>query len=520
MAINALVVEHQRECSYDWAVRIAESTGDWTKKVRRIALLVNFILQWRENRPKLKKKIPVTKLLPTTAGMERAENKLVGGIQQKHFKKEIQGLRIQNAEMRSKTSSLTALNPFVDSEGLLRAGGRLANATNLSYDTKYPKILPSSDPEVESLIISNHEAQGHAGVNHTFSWLQQHFWILDGREAVKRVVHKCFPCQKALKAPVPQKMAALPAERVDAVCAPFERTGIDVFGPFRVRISPRSYQKRWVLLFTCLTCRAVHFEILKDMSAPTFINALVRFHSRRPGLRILFSDNGTNFRGAAREMQSAITAWNTATAGDLILRGVEWKFAPPNSPHWGGVWERIVREAKRHLALLLTEKQVDLDVFTTVLVEVERIMNSRPLTYASSDIRDMTVLTPNCFLYPGIVTHSSTNILPPTPPGGDDLRYSWRKARCLVDLFWDRWTREYLHTLHRRTKWKSTSRNPLYVSQLVLILDEQMPRDQWKLARVVSLKGDPAHARTAVVETAAGKQYERHCTKLVPLELD
>ena len=203
----------------------------------------------------------------------------------------------------------------------------------------------------------------------------------------------------------------------------------------------------------------------------------------------------------------------------LIKAGIEWKFSPPTSPHWGGIWERIIREIKKHLKLTLSQTTVDLDIFATVLVEIERIMNSRPLTYASSDIRDLTVLTPACFLYPGVVFHSSANILPPTPPGGDHLRYSWRKARCLIDTYWERWSREYLHTLQKRSKWQS-SRPNLYVGQIVILTDEQSPRDQWRLARVDAIKGDPRNVRTVVVQTASGKKFERHCTKLVPLELD
>ena len=174
---------------------------------------------------------------------------------------------------------------------------------------------------------------------------------------------------------------------------------------------------------------------------------------------------------------------------------------------------------KKHLAITLSQTTVELDVFATVLIEIERIMNSRPLTYASSDIRDLTVLTPACFLYPGFILHSNASILPPTPPGGDRLRYSWRKARNLVDLYWARWSKEYLHTLQKRAKWFNSKPN-LYVGQIVLLTDNQTPRDQWKLARIESLKGDPAHVRTVIVATASGKKFERHCTKLVPLELE
>ena len=133
---------------------------------------------------------------------------------------------------------------------------------------------------------------------------------------MKREIHRCPPCQKAFKAPTPQKMAAPPSDRVD-ICAPFEVTAMDVCGPFMVR-NGRATQKRWILVFTCMTCRAVHFEVLKDMTSATFINALIRFHSRRPGLRTLYSDNAANFRGAERELRMAIQSFRSATAGEFL----------------------------------------------------------------------------------------------------------------------------------------------------------------------------------------------------------
>ena len=115
--------------------------------------------------------------------------------------------------------------------------------------------------------------------------------------------------------------------------------------------------------------------------------------------------------------------------------------------------------------------------------------------------------------------HSSINILPPAPPGGDSLRYSWQKSRELIDDFWVRFSKEYLTTLHRRKKWTKTVPN-LYVGQMVLVMDEMLPRDQWRIAVVDSVQGDGQHVRSAVVRTAAGKKIERHCTKLVGLEMD
>ena len=279
---------------FTWTLHIADKVGKWSAKVRRLAILCNFIRQWRRGR---NTKIPLTSIYPTVSDTHQARDMLIMGIQQTAFKKEINILTKQidmpNPELSNKKLCLTSLNPFIDPAGLLRAGGRLSNATSLSYDLKYPKILPKDNEHITALIREEHERQGHAGTNHTFAHLTQTYWIINGREAVKKVIQKCVKCQRISKAPTPQKMGDLPAERAD-ICSPFEATGADVFGPFSVKHGGRGYTKRWVLLFTCLACRGVHFETLRVMSAPALINALVRFHSRRPGLRILYTDCGTN----------------------------------------------------------------------------------------------------------------------------------------------------------------------------------------------------------------------------------
>jgi hypothetical protein len=128
---------------------------------------------------------------------------------------------------------MLSINPFVDAQGVLRAGGRLEFSTLCSYDRKHPMVLPSHEGAVESLIRKEHVQQLHAEVNHIIAFLRKTFFIIRERTTVGRVIAKCITCQKAFKKPQNQKMAPLPVERLD-VYAPFEATGADVFGPFSV----------------------------------------------------------------------------------------------------------------------------------------------------------------------------------------------------------------------------------------------------------------------------------------------
>jgi hypothetical protein len=142
--------------------------------------------------------------------------------------------------------------------------------------------------------------------------MRKKFFIMGSRTTIGRVISKSITCQKCFKE---QKIAPLPVSRID-VYAPFEVTGMDVIGPFHVIHGGRATTKRWVLLFSRMACRAVHFEALKDMSTSTCINAIARFQAKRPGLRTIFCDNGTNFVGAQTELTKAVDAWNNVDMVD------------------------------------------------------------------------------------------------------------------------------------------------------------------------------------------------------------
>ena len=228
VCLNVLTAEAAK-LSFEWAIRITAPVSDWTSKVKRVATFLNFIRLWRRHR---KTKFQLSHVAPTVADMRDAETKIVAGVQRSCFSKEIKSLSSDPRHLCPKNPSLTILNPFIDGQGLLRAGGRLGNATNLAYDAKYPLVLPAKSDLVDSLVRYEHERNGHSGVNHTFAQIQQRFWILKGREAVRHVLNRCVTCQKALKAPTPQMMAELPAERVDGK-PPLKLWVLISVGPFQ-----------------------------------------------------------------------------------------------------------------------------------------------------------------------------------------------------------------------------------------------------------------------------------------------
>ena len=171
--------------------------------------------------------------------------------------------------------------------------------------------------------------------------------------------------------------------------------------------------KRWVLLLTCLRVRAIHVEVVENLSANVVLNALSRFFSRQIALRTLWSDQGTNLVGAATELK---TAWKSCaeSSADFLQRcGLTWKFAPAKAPQWGGAYERMVALFKRALGGVVDSVELTIHVFHTCIVAAEHIVNTRPLVPVPVDSRDADALSPFSFLCPGAFATSAADILPP-----------------------------------------------------------------------------------------------------------
>ncbi|XP_033097261.1 uncharacterized protein LOC117101394 [Anneissia japonica] len=192
-------------------------------------------------------------------------------------------------------------------------------------------------------------------------------------------------------------MADLPKARLRVREPSFYSTGMDCWGPMTVKVR-RSQEKRWGIIFKCLTTKAVHLEIIRNMNTDEFIMAFRRFVSRRGVPKELHSDCGTNFKGAERELHECFKAMSPELQAKLAHQQVEFKFNPPNAPHFGGIWEREIKSIKNAIKCCLKDRVVTEVVLQTVIVEVESLMNSKPLGYASSNISDSDPITPHMLL--------------------------------------------------------------------------------------------------------------------------
>ena len=327
---------------------------------------------------------------------------------------------------------------------------------------------------------------------------------------VKRVVRNCVLCRKLFGRPSVQKMSDLPLERLEVGNPPFSYTGLDCFGPFMIK-QGRKEVKRYCCIFTCLNTRAVHLEMLQTMETDSFLNAFNRFVARRGLPKKVWSDNGTNFVGGRNEMQKAC---NVKINKHAVRRNVEWHFNPPGASHMGGIWERLIRTSRKVLLGLLGNNcRLSDEGLQTLLCEVERIINSRPLTKVSDDINDSAPLTPNHLLL--------LAECPSVPPGvfteTDVYKRRWRCVQHFANEFWRQWLKQYLPELHKRSKWLQPKRN-FIVGDLVLVTEENTPRGVWPLGLITeTFESKDGLVRSVKVKTRSS-YLQRPVTKLVLLE--
>lgn len=427
------------------------------------------------------------------------------------FSEEMHALQHSNPVRPS--SRLSPLSPVYDQTlGLIRVGGRLRKAEGLHEDTLHPIVL-APEHAVTKLLVQDYDNRLlHAGPERVFAEIRRTYWILRGRQAIKKHQRQCLECQKWRSKPVVPQMADLPAARLRLNQPPFWSTGVDCFGPYTIRIG-RRHEKRWGIIFKCLTTRCVHLDLVPSMDTDSFLLALRRFVARRGKPYEILCDRGTNFRGGERELQEAFEALEPSLKEQLAEQSITFRFNPPLAPHFGGAWEREIKSVKTSLQVILKDQTVSEEVLMTVLIEVEGILNSKPLGYVSSDLADPDPITPNLLLM-----GRRDSSLPQAVYGSSDLlgRRRWKHSQVLADHFWGQFTRKYLPSLQLRQKWR-TATPDLAVGQVVMVVDPQLPRALWPIGRVTRvIPSNDGKIRAAEVDIK-GNTYTRPVAKLIEL---
>ncbi|CAI6355096.1 unnamed protein product [Macrosiphum euphorbiae] len=449
----------------------------------------------------------------TLAEREAALFVVVQRTQQHHFS-DLSNMLKTKSEVTP--SSLAQLAPYTDVNGVIRVGGRL-RFSDVHHEAKHPILLPRSSHLTDLLIRHYHLSFLHGGPKLIISMLSQKFWILSSRAAVRRVIFSCVPCTRH-KAVRPQPtMADLPPFRVQPH-RPFSHVGMDYGGPFLVREHRRRNAqavKVYLALFVCMSVKAVHLEVVTDLTTDAFLAALDRFVARRGIPTNLYSDCGTNYVGAARQLKSL---FRDAKAQDRLSSHLTctWHFNPPAAPHFGGIWEAGIKSAKHHLKHVIGQQVLTYEEFHTLITRIEGILNSRPITPTSSDPHDLSALTPGHFLI-GQPIHA----LP--EPDTTNIRIlrlnRWQLIKQCHQSYWKRWSREYLSTLQSRHKWFKQSPN-LRIDDLVIVEAPSRPPTEWRLGRIIDVHpGSDEVVRVVSVRTQDGV-FKRPVVKLVRLPIE
>ena len=452
----------------------------------------------------------------TVQELTDAENYWVSIAQRESFPEELDQIKA-NVPLH-KSSYLLPLRPFLDPEhSILRVGGRMRHST-LSYSRMHPIILHSSHPLTRLIIQAEHVRLLHDGPTLLMSSLSRRYHIIGVRKSVRSVTRQCIICKRHAVKPANQLLGQLPLERVTPSSV-FTRVGVDYAGPFQIKyghVRKPTVLKAYICLFVCLAVKAVHLELVSDLTTECFVAALRRFVARRGCPSLIWSDHGTNFVGANRELKELNVFLNHQVTHGAISEfccghNITWKYIPERSPHFGGLWESAV---KNHLKRIVSPVKLSFEEFTTVLTQVEACLNSRPLVPTNSaDDDGIEVLTPGHFLIGKPVSALPD---PQLSYKSISILRRWHLCQCLIRHFWQRWQNEYLSTLNRYNKWKYPTRN-VSAGDIVVVQESGTAPTKWPLGRVLETHpGKDGLVRVVTLKTSQGT-YTRPVSKIAVL---
>ncbi|XP_045540617.1 uncharacterized protein LOC106708519 [Papilio machaon] len=432
------------------------------------------------------------------------------------FKEDIEALK--GKKKLSKGSKLTSLNPFIDDCGVLRVGGRLQRAY-ISENMKHPILIPHNSPFTYLLIADAHERTLHGGPQLMLNYLRSMYWIINAKPIVRIYVRKCVTCVRHAAQVSQQMMGQLPEARVTAQ-KPFQSSGVDYAGPINLRANKgRGYHaiKGYICLFICMATRAIHLEVVSDMTAQSFLAAYKRFVSRRGRVHDLWSDNGTTFIGGAKELKHLFDAEKSSVAPEivdfLVTNGTNWHFIPPHAPNFGGLWEAGVKSTKHHLKRVIGNSTLTFEEMTTVLCQIECCLNSRPISRISNNPEDAAPLTPGHFLVgEPLVTVPEFNY------EGSNISSlkRWQLTQRMLQDFWRRWSLEYLSQLQNRYKWAHCIPEP-NIGDVVLVKEDGLPPSRWMFGVIIDKHPGLDNLTRVVTLRYKNNEIKRPVSKLIVL---
>lgn len=445
--------------------------------------------------------------------LNKSYNFILHTAQLEMFPDEYRTLKLGNS--LSNKNRLISLTPFLDSNDILRVGGRLDNSA-YSYDIKHPILLCSKHHITKIIFQMYHLRLLHGGPQLLLSNIRQTYWPLGGRNLSKSIVKGCIKCFRFKPSNVQPIMGQLVESRTKLEF-PFLNCCVDYSGSILIaNRKGRGCQliKSYLCIFVCLSVKAIHLELVTDLTTEGFMAALNRFVARRGKPQSITSDNGTNFVGACNELYRFLQDSSSQISSEAAEQEIKFNFVPSYTPHFNGMAESAVRSTKHHLRRLLQLTHFTYEEMQTCLTQVEAVLNSRPITALSSDPSDFTPLTPAHFLI--------GRPLLSVPHAQVSERITclerYKRIEYVKQHYWARFSKEYITTLQQKTKWP-TSTSELKLGSLVLIKDKALPPLRWLLGRVVAVYPGPRDrvSRVADLRTKGGIIIRRAFNNICPL---
>ncbi|GBL78500.1 hypothetical protein AVEN_42982-1 [Araneus ventricosus] len=403
---------------------------------------------------------------------------------------------------------------------MLRVGGRLRNSI-LPYNSKHPILLPAKHKVIDMIILYYHKIQFHSGPQALLYNIRQKFLPLNERNLCMKIVHSCVTCFKANPKLSSQKMGDLPEDRVNPNFV-FNSVGIDFAGTFYIKSKLRKRDpptKIHVCIIICLSTKAIHLELVSDLSSEALIAALKRFMARRGNCRKILSDNATNLIGTKNEINRLFKLREQQDAlfqNFLSEEEITWSHIPPRAPHHGGLWEASVKSFKFYFKRVVSITCLPYEEFLTILIQIEGLLNSRPLIPLSSEVEDLEILTPGHFLVGRPITAIPEPLMIEL---NDNSLNRWQLLTKKVQTIWKHWSRNYLNNLQQRHKWMF-KKNNIKIGDMVLIKEDNVPVSNWPFGRIVKLyPGKDNIIRVVDIKTKTGI-FKRSVSRLCVLPIE
>ena len=487
----------------------------WKKGIRVLATVLQATKNFKnsiEQNPPEKRPMPVDK-----NEVENAIIELVKEVQATEFREEIQAIKTVGSI--NKSSPLKTLTPVFDEHGQLVVNGRLALAC-LEETEKRPIILPANHPITERVLLKCHEDCMHAGVHQTLYLVRTKFWTMGGHRYARTALNTCQWCRLKRAKPLKQQMAPLPKERT-SMQPPFSSVGVDFAGPIpyyeKGGKGEHARKKAYICLFSCMSTRGVHLELVPSLETQAFVAAFRNLIGRRGWPEKVISDSALTFKRASKDLKlrcEDIQWLKVIEEIDPSFAGINWSFNCPKASWWGGVFERTIGLVKERLNLGLRSSKLSFIGLQTVLIEVEAIVNSRPISCLRTDPDAPTAITPG-----HLMTGRMLMVIPDANVKNvEDVNVlqRLRHQQALTRQFWESFRRDYLQELQRRLKWQTPTDLAQLEGKVVVVREESVTKKcHWPMGVVLrAIAGRDGLVRSCEVRLANGKMLRRPVQKL------